>query len=518
MELLYQRHRLMLAWLGVMLFLLIPYLPSLHRFASVMDEGTLLVYPELILEGFLPYRDFETFYGPANVYLLAGCYSLLGCEIGVERAVAVLYRLAAVSAMFCLLRRSGLIVAVGGALLSGFMLVPLELTASAWVGGVVCAMWSLVAGFSSALRWRASLAGVLAAGALLFRPDLGPAVFLSAVPLLLTFSGRERWRWGVAFAVGLFPLAALAIAVGPAALWNSFMVYPVTVTSPGRRLPLSFAEAWLVRLLVLHVVVSLFNLTAGARLAWADRARWSTQPQSVTLLAGSLLGFGMTHQLLQRLDIAHFFGVAFVAVGIASALAAAWMQRLENRVAPSQALLAVTLPLVCLLATSPELSNAMRMALVRGLDTERLEAPTVENAGRRFPVRSQPLAADLAKVVAHAEMIGRDGQRLFVGPADLRRTNYVDTFLYHLFPRFTPATYFLEMNPLSANRPGSRLASDLASADLVILNTEWDQWGEPNESQRFGPEEPNLVLARQFEQVAVHGTFLLYRKNSEPPR
>ena len=276
-----------------------------------MDEGTLLVYPELISKGFLPYRDFETFYGPANVYLLAGCYSLFGCEVGVERAVAVLYRLAAVSAMFCLLRRSGLIVAAGGALLSGFMLVPLELTASAWLGGVVCALWSLAAGFSLALRWRASLAGVFAAGALLFRPDLGPAVFLSAVPLLLTFSERERWRWGVAFAVGLTPLVVLAIAVGPAELWNSFLVYPATVTSPGRRLPFSFVEAWLVRLLMLHVIVSLFNLTAGARAAWTDRARWGTQPQSVTLLAASLLGFGMTHQLLQRLDIAHFLRRGF---------------------------------------------------------------------------------------------------------------------------------------------------------------------------------------------------------------
>ena len=121
-----------------------------------MDEGTLLVYPELISKGFLPYRDFETFYGPANVYLLAGCYSLFGCEIGVERAVAVLYRLAAVSAMFCLLRRSGLIVAAGGALLSGFMLVPLELTASAWLGGGgVCLMV-----FGSGFLLGVALAGI----------------------------------------------------------------------------------------------------------------------------------------------------------------------------------------------------------------------------------------------------------------------------------------------------------------------------------------------------------------------
>ena len=39
-----------------------------------MDEGTLLVIPEQVLKGKLPYRDFETFYGPPNPFLLAVVY------------------------------------------------------------------------------------------------------------------------------------------------------------------------------------------------------------------------------------------------------------------------------------------------------------------------------------------------------------------------------------------------------------------------------------------------------------
>ena len=34
------------------------------------------------------------------------------------------------------------------------------------------------------------------------------------------------------------------------------------------------------------------------------------------------------------------------------------------------------------------------------------------------------------------------GERLLVGPSDLRRTWYSDAFFYYLFPELTPATYF----------------------------------------------------------------------------
>jgi hypothetical protein len=37
--------------------------PGYDGLAQRMDDGSLLLYPELILKGWLPYRDFETFYG-----------------------------------------------------------------------------------------------------------------------------------------------------------------------------------------------------------------------------------------------------------------------------------------------------------------------------------------------------------------------------------------------------------------------------------------------------------------------
>ena len=86
------------------------------------------------------------------------------------------------------------------------------------------------------------------------------------------------------------------------------------------------------------------------------------------------------------------------------------------------------------------------------------------------------------------------GERLFVGPMDLRRTPYSDASFYFLFPDLVPATYFIEMDPGIAHAEGSRLADDVASADWLILSNVWTDWTEPNDSDRLGPDAPNQVV------------------------
>src|SRR5437764_14936447 len=79
---------------------LLPLLQGFRQPAKAMDEGSLLVYPELILKGKLPYRDFETFYGPANIYALSAAYAIFGSSISVERGTGLIYRLAILAAVY----------------------------------------------------------------------------------------------------------------------------------------------------------------------------------------------------------------------------------------------------------------------------------------------------------------------------------------------------------------------------------------------------------------------------------
>ena len=55
----------------LILAVILPMWPSFERAGLQMDEGALLVYPELIARGQVPYRDFETFYGPANSWAIS---------------------------------------------------------------------------------------------------------------------------------------------------------------------------------------------------------------------------------------------------------------------------------------------------------------------------------------------------------------------------------------------------------------------------------------------------------------
>jgi hypothetical protein len=131
---------------------------------------------------------------------------------------------------------------------------------------------------------------------------------------------------------------------------------------------------------------------------------------------------------------------------------------------------------------------------------------------RHFP--RPGLVASAQQVASFIEANSRPGERLFIGTGDLRRAFSNDAFFYHLLPWLTPASYFLEMNPLSANRPNSRLASDVASADWLILNRAWDNPQEPNLSQWMGSDAPNEVVRAQFALQAEFGPFNIHRRRA----
>lgn len=95
-------------------------------------------------------------------------------------------------------------------------------------------------------------------------------------------------------------------------------------------------------------------------------------------------------------------------------------------------------------------------AVLRSTGLRAGEVFPVQRHGRTLVVSSREEAADLRALLEAVDRRAWPGARLFVGPRDLRRTLANDTFLYFLLPDLEPATYFLIMNPGTANRPGSR--------------------------------------------------------------
>src|SRR5437899_1916407 len=131
-----------------------------------MDEGSLLVYPQLLRHGDQPHRDFETLYGPGNIWVLGAAYSATKPTIGVERAVGLAYRLTIIAAIAVLAWPAGVLVAASSALVAGIIAFALGLPAFAWLGALALALAGLAA-IATARRSGGHPSRWLAGGALL---------------------------------------------------------------------------------------------------------------------------------------------------------------------------------------------------------------------------------------------------------------------------------------------------------------------------------------------------------------
>jgi hypothetical protein len=134
----------------------------------------------------------------------------------------------------------------------------------------------------------------------------------------------------------------------------------------------------------------------------------------------------------------------------------------------------------------------------------RLAYPITRN-GRTFYYGRPDVAAAAQELIGVVPEYASPGDKLFVGPTDLRKTPYSDAYLYYLLPEYPPGTYYIEMDPGVANAKGSRLASDLAHSQIAVLSGVWNDWSEPNDSRKVGSDAANEVLHRDFCRVRTFG-------------
>jgi hypothetical protein len=162
--------------------------------------------------------------------------------------------------------------------------------------------------------------------------------------------------------------------------------------------------------------------------------------------------------------------------------------------------------LLLLFAAIPYFTVRSWTELTRQTFVQDYDGLDVRRGDRNFYLGSEPITPAAQAVVDELGRRARPGERLFVGPADLRKTPYSDAYLYHLFPELVPATRYIEMDPGIANAEDSGLADDVASADWLILSHVWDNFDEPNDVRELGSNAPNEVVERDFCLVDDYGT------------
>jgi hypothetical protein len=495
--------------------------PAFQSPGQPEDEGIALVHSEMLLKGLLPYRDFERIYGPGNLLILSAAYGIFGTNIFVERAVGLIYRLLILLAIFGIVQRWGTLIASGCALVTLVLLAGTDVWANTWwpaVAFALCALWVM----ANVSFGRRCFGGGFCGGlALLCRCDFAPALVASLLPLLLSMKREAIKKFLAGGAVAFVPLLWLGFAVGPANLVHNLFLLPVFQLGSGGYLPLSAAGTDVLRIFYLHIAASTLNIAAGV-----VALRGSTPERGRLLLGAALLGLGLIHYSLSRFDGGHVFNAALVSFGLLPLSVFVLFSTIAKTI-PSwlKATAAIFIAFVAIQLLLPQFTRyffrGIRVEL--GLDRARQVSKMgeylepgdkgifVKQNGRSFPLGTEQAARAADLMLSELEKVSAAGQLLFVGPGDLRRTVYGDTWIYHMLPQLRPASYFLEMNPGSANAPGSRLTRDVASADWLVLNRAWDLIVEPNRSSEFGPDEPNKVVRTEFDFWAEYGPYLVFR-------
>jgi hypothetical protein len=540
------RQRNIIVFAVIALAFLLPLRGLLRSQGPPMEEGFMLVFPERLLDGDLPNRDFLHLYGPGSLWFLAGVFKVFGTSLTVERLVALLQQVGVVLGVYALARHWGRTLALACALISLVIIVPpIGLTALGWVGGVALGLLGLAAALESRrvaderpARRRALLGGVLLGFALLYRLDLILAVGLAVLVMLRGVDRSLAKRLLGGLAIGVSPYLIHLFTAGVGDTVSGMILDPVIYLRGGRRLPIpppwdhldGFLQragniqqlSWPIPAPTTAQQLSLwFFFLIGSVLFLLLVAVWRLRQDRASVTARVLatvavFSIGLMPQAIQRVDSAHFgwvscVPVAFLPVAVAEVLRAR-APRLRLRV---RSVIAGGVVLLFLFAVLPSFTiRRYTDFAVQSIGFHRI-AYKIEHNGRVFYYGRPEAARAANELLPVADRISKPGDRLFVGPTDLRKTPYSDAYLYYMLPDLDPATYYIEMDPGVANEEGSRLADDLRSADIVILSSIWNDWDEPNDARKFGPNLPNEILQRRFclvDEFGRGGVYELYRR------
>jgi len=499
-----------------------------------MEEGFMLVFPTLVQRGQVPNVDFLHLYGPASLDALAVWFRLFGDSLESERTFGLLQHLGIIFGIYTITRAYGYVAATGAAIVSTFLvLTPIGLAALAWHGGVALGLWSLV----FAIRGRATanasnwwVAGGLAGLAVGFRPDLVVALSI-AFGWALWHRRQDLKVFGAGLLLGLLPILWHLVRAGPVDAVDGMVIDPVFRLRPGRELPRppswghvdgalqAVAESlppwW--RFPAFAASHQLFIwfwtviLVTIALAVWAVHHHRSTGAvvggPSDALAITALFGLGILPQALQRPDSTHLAWVGVVSWSLAVVVIAQMLRGFLTKWRPA---VAATAALGLLMFVVCPFFTYRTYLLHSRVSVGNLPVPfEIERGDHRFWVGDPAVASAIGQMMPDLEARAVAGDSLFVGPGDLSRTVYADTYVYWLFSELEPATYFIEMDPGLADSENSGMAADIESADFVVLTNTWGGWTEPNASAEFGSPEHNAAVADHHCLIGSYETNLV---------
>ena len=503
-------HRVWSRELSVLTLLIMVLAPAgglLHqaRQGQLMEDGFMVLLPQRVLHGAVAYRDFDWLWGPAGLWLPAVVHAVFGWTEAVSRMIGLAYAMVTTLAAYALVRRwsegLGILAGVIMALIDRASDLPEYAAIGLGILALYFAYRSLI-GRGTRLRRYALLSGLTAGTVLLFRPDRGMGVALAL--LIVFWADRPRRNLAaMGFLVGVGLLVAYAAVAGFGATFENLVVTALRI--PGDRyLPFPVSSYWDDLWMALVVVALGFDFYAG----WRRRRISPASPRGPVMLGAASLALTLVPEFLQRADPGHLLVAGSLAVALLPAALSDLALPAEEPRIPARTALRYGAAVLAVLSLGAY-QEAIWPYLTDTGTTLTVVSPgttTVLNRGHSF-VYPTGDALLMAQLVEWVQGHTRPGQTLFIGPGDLARTAYNDNSVAVLLPTLRDAMNFPDMNPTVAVSHEPLLAQDVASADVVILDRQLDQWNETNGSGQFGSQAANRVVSRQFCPAAQFGLY-----------
>jgi len=424
-------------------------LPALSWPMGTLDEAILLVYPQRMAGGDLPYEDFFAAYGPAFWWGLQGWYALTELSVASMRALGVLVHISMVLAVYCFARPDGRGRALLCAGLSALLLFRLGANPYAWLLSTALCVWQVaLLALPQAGRRTALGAGALGGLAIAVRPDTALLALLPALPLVWRSDLWRRWSAGVL--LGLVPLW-IGLVLTPSALLDNILLGRAGRGAGESRLPIPPLGQEDRRLLAVVLAVALLLVMTAV----VTRQRRQTALALLALLA--------LPQAFQRADYTHFVYAGLASLPLLPVALGALSSRLPDLV-PGRRFTAPLLAPCLFLVAVPEIPRNVADMVLNG----NMQSTTVAYEGREVP-EAPDREAVLARLLPRVERLAGPGSTLFVFDSNLRRPAVTDLILYYYLPRLRQSAYHMEITPGITSERGSGLREDLLAADVVVL-------------------------------------------------
>ncbi len=491
---------------------------GMSRHPYIYDEGLVLTAAMRVAAGQIPHRDFYANYGPAQFYILAGLFKLFGNSLLVERLFDLLIKALLVTSVYAIVaslcRRW---IAACTALITILWLIGLHDLYGTPV--VPVSLLNLISSFlilpvfiRRVSTRRLLAAGVLVGVATMFRYDIGVAllgIHMCAMALAIWLkpgSNKLRafaatcWPHLLGFAAVTLPPALYYVSVAPLRFFvHDMIVYPGRYYHRGRNLPFSGVHLRGLENLDLYLPILIALLSLYVALVPAYKARRSAS-RDVKPLAGMerwralLVIFGLLAAVM--------YLKGFVRVSLT---------QMYLSIVPSLVLIAVLfghrqmlprlgrISVVFLAGLCGVAATWAAIHAVKGFYLSHVSVLSFPAQGtpeiQTWCNSQNPLTRGFCfypeeerrQTIQFIDSHTRPGQTLYVGVTKHDRIFANDNITYFATQRL-PATHWSHFDPGLQNSYDiqSEMVHELqvSSPPYVVLDSEFDQVREPNDSSR----------------------------------